>query len=216
MGPRKSRNHQQHSFSFAQTKSSHRYCHGGVLRNQRAGRGIRPLSTKDSLHVVFKVRKEKLRSESLRSPANFQLIHDIIRKYSNKFFVKIDQISIQGDHLHLLIRTSRRSHFHHFFRVVAGQIAQRFIMEGCLKYLSAPAAKPAATRKSKTPQYKARTKGTKLWKYRHFSRVVRNWKAYEIVRDYIQLNEQEAKGKIRYQKDRLKGLSSSEWEILWC
>jgi hypothetical protein len=45
--------------------------------------------------------------------------------------------------------------------------------------------------------------------------VVRGWKAYQTVRDYIQLNEKEATGEIRYKKNRLRGLSAGEWEILW-
>ena len=54
-----------------------------------------------------------------------------------------------------------------------------------------------------------------LWKYRPFSRLVRGYKTYKIVRNYIQLNEKEARGEIKYQKKRLKGLSTSEWQILW-
>jgi hypothetical protein len=45
--------------------------------------------------------------------------------------------------------------------------------------------------------------------------VVKGWKAYQIVRNYIQLNEKEALGEIAYKKDRLRGLSMSEWNILW-
>jgi hypothetical protein len=83
--------------------------------------------------------------------------------------------------------------------VFAGQIAQRFESKGWL-----------VTDTPTRPQ-----KGTRLWIYRPFSRVVRGWKAYQTVRDYIQLNEKEATGEIRYKKNRLRGLSAGEWEILW-
>ena len=56
---------------------------------------------------------------------------------------------------------------------------------------------------------------TGLWVYRPFTRVVRGYKAYTIVKDYIQLNEQEARGVIRYQSKRLRGLSMADWELLW-
>ena len=56
---------------------------------------------------------------------------------------------------------------------------------------------------------------TGLWMYRPFTRVVRGYKAYKIVRDYVQLNEAEARGVIRYRTRRLKGLSMGEWELLW-
>jgi REP element-mobilizing transposase RayT len=123
----------QQNFAFAQSKSEHRFSHGGVLFQKRSGRKERPLSSREPLHLVFKARKQRLKSGSLRSSQNFRLIHEILRKYAKKFFVKVEQVSIQGDHLHLLIRTSRRSYFHFFFRVVAGQIAQQFEKEGRLK-----------------------------------------------------------------------------------
>jgi hypothetical protein len=54
-----------------------------------------------------------------------------------------------------------------------------------------------------------------LWKYRPFTRVVRGFKAYKIVRDYIQLNEKEATGEIRYSKQRLRGLRAEALARLW-
>lgn len=117
--------------------------------------------------------------------------------------MKIEQISIQHNHIHLLIRTRRRSQYQAFFRVTAGQIAQRFGKEGLFK-------------KSNVTDTPAGSQGaTKLWRYRPFSRVVRGWKAYKIVRDYIQLNEFEVLGLIPYRRQRLRGLSSQDWEILW-
>ena len=180
---------------FFKTSSQHRFSYGGVLRNKRSGRGTRPLSTKEPLHLVFKVNREKLRHQSLRSPQGFALVSTIIKKYAGRFRVKIEQLSIQSNHIHALLRTSRRSQYQHFFRVVAGQIAQCFAKEGLLR---------------------APVTGTlRLWQYRPFTRVVRGWKAYQTVRDYIQLNEKEVRGEIRYQKNRLRGLSSADWEALW-
>jgi putative transposase len=215
----------QQNFAFAQSKSEHRFSHGGVLFQRRSGRKARPLSSRDHLHLVFKARKDRLRSGSLRSSQNFKLIYEILRKYAKRFFVKVEQVSIQGDHIHLLIRTSRRSYFHFFFRVVAGQIAQRFEQEAHLRAPpknEAPLKAPPNNDSLRDPSIKSRAvidtptqQGTRLWKYRPFSRVVRGWRAYKIVRDYIQLNEKEVRGEIPYRKERLKGLSSSDWQILW-
>ena len=176
----------------------HRYSHGGVLRNQRAGRKMRPLSSKDPLHLVFKVNKQRLRS-GLRTYRRYFLIQQILQRYSRKFLIKIEQISIQNDHIHLLIRTSKRSNYQSFFRVIAGQIAQQFEHCGLLNAVM-----------TDTPG-----KQEKTWKHRPFTRVVKGWKSYTTVRNYIQLNEQEALRVIPYKKARLKGLSSHEWEILW-
>ena len=155
--------------SFFNSSGVFKLSHGGELRKKKKGRGFRPLSTKEPLHLVLKVAQYRMRSKSLRAPQNFKLVLEIISKYARYFAVKIEQISVQNDHIHLLIRTSRRKHFQHFFRVVAGQIAQRFEQTGLL----------AEVRVTDTP---------KLWKYRPFSRVVKGWKSYKVVRDYIQLN----------------------------
>jgi hypothetical protein len=215
----------------------------------------------------------------------------LVQKYKFKFYVKVEQLSIQGDHLHLLIRTTRRSNYQSFFRVVAGQIAQQFEKEGLLtlsvtdtpqhvartqaggsqkhrrakklagensQHQAGPGPAPARKQRENqvvtdTPKdfalaqarrFKARDQVEvhesinahgpiepgdlnqeaakpgrktlmKLWKYRPFTRVVKSRKAYQTVRDYIQLNEKEAIGEIAYQKRRLKGLSENEWEALW-
>lgn len=82
---------------------------------------------------------------------------------------------------------------------MAGQIAQRFEQEGYLRVTDTPADE----------------QGTGLWKHRPFTRVVKGWKAYRIVRNYIQLNEKEALGVIPYRKTRLRGLSMKDWQLLW-
>ncbi len=184
---------------FGKTHWQHRFSYGGTLRQCRTGRGARPLSCREPLHLVLKARKEKIRP-GFRTYKRFALIHFILRKYAAHFFVKIEQVSIQGDHIHLLIRTTRRSNFQNFFRVFAGQIAQRFEKEGLLT-ITKPlfAANVTGTPKVTVSQ---RTTGSRessrapclngLWLHRPFSRVVRGWRAYKIVRDYIQLNEKEA------------------------
>lgn len=193
-------------FSFFKSTWKHQFCHGGALRKRSSGRISRPLSTRDPLHCVFKINSHQFKLRGLRHSQSFQLIHQIVAQYAKRFHVRVEQISIQKDHLHLLIRTQRRSQFHYFFRVVAGQIAQRFEQKSWIV--------------TDTPKRSIRgacqvTHGTGLWRYRPYSRVVRGYKAYLIVRDYIQLNEQEALANIPYRKQRLRGMSMRDWEILW-
>jgi putative transposase len=186
---------------FQKTHWKHQFSHGGTLRNQRAGRRFRPLSGKEPVHLVLKANKQCLKS-GLRTYKRFFLIQSLVQKYSYKFFVKVEQISVQGDHIHLLIRASRRSNYQSFFRVLSGQIAQQFQKQSLMM------AQAEVTDTPKSP--------AKLWKHRPFSRVVRGWRAYRILRDYIQLNEKEALGEICYQKRRLRDLSTQEWQGLWC
>lgn len=202
----------QLQFSQSKLHWKHRYSHGGVLRQRRAGRGARPLSSRESLHLVFKANRDSIRG-GFRSHRRFFVIHQILQQYQAKFYIKVAQSSIQGDHIHLLIRTSRRSNYQSFFRVVSGQIAQRFEKEGLL---SLQVTNTPKGRKAKSEnQSVTDTPRRKLWKHRPFTRVVKGWRAYRIVREYILLNEKEALGLIPYRKERLKGLSSRKWQLLW-
>ncbi|WP_413558788.1 transposase [Bdellovibrio sp. HCB209] len=180
----------QQTFSELETHWRFRYCHGGTLRKSRKGRGARPLSSKDPIHLVFKINKAAV-SKGLRSPRTFSLLNVLLRKYSRKFFVSIEQCSIQVDHIHILIRGGRRSAIQSFLRVLAGQFAQ------CL-----------------TDTFTTKHEGEKVWKHRPFTRVIKGFKPYRIVRDYIQLNEKEALG-MPYSKTRLRGMSVEQLRELW-
>lgn len=181
-------------------KQSHKYAlsHGGILRRSRNGRTTRPLSTKEPLHLVFKINKSKV-CTSLRLPKNHLTVMRLFKKYAAHFKIRIDQISIQNDHIHCLIRAPKRRAYISFFRVIAGQIAQNFLYNYFYSISSV----------TDTPNIQ------KLWKFRPFSRVICGFKAYTIVRNYIQLNEKEALQIIPYQKSRLPGLSSADWKLLW-
>jgi REP element-mobilizing transposase RayT len=130
----------------------HNLAYGGTLRQTRAGRGARPLSRKHALHLVFKANRNAL-TRGFRHPKNFALVQELFQKYARHFFVKIEQTSIQGDHIHAKIRCSKRSLFHSFFKVVAGQIAQRV-----------------------TATFQTGYKGPRIWKHRPFTRVVGSWR----------------------------------------
>lgn len=177
--------------TFQKTNWDNRFCYGGELRKSRHGRGIRPLSTRDPLHVVLKVRPGELK-KGLRHPATHTLVHRLLKKYSKKFYVKVEQFSVNADHIHLLLRCSKRSLYHNFFRVFAGQVAQQA-----------------------TGTFQKKKKGKSLWKARPWSRVIKGFKAYVIVRNYVKLNELEAAGTIAYQKERTRGLSDELLRELW-
>ncbi len=137
----------------------------------------------------------------LRGSKSQKIIKFLFQKYAKKFFVRIDQLTIQHDHIHVIVRSPRRFYFQSFFKVIAGQIAQVFQTKGLLK----PDDELLKPNQGMTDT----PRGTGLWKYRPFTRVIRGWKVYGIVRGYMQLNELEALGHIPYRKLRLKGLSLS-------
>jgi REP element-mobilizing transposase RayT len=163
--------------------------HGGSLRRRRRGRGARPINSKNPIHLVL--RRHRSRNGSFRNPREFYLILAAIRQYSRRFAVKIEMQAIQGNHIHFLIRVGNRTQFQSFVRVLAGQIAQRV-----------------------TDTFRER-KTQDFWEHRPWTRIVKGWKAYQIVQAYIHLNEQEAIGNIPYQEKRLAGLAPRDREIIW-
>src|SRR5262249_36506419 len=84
----------------------------------------------------------------------------------------------------LLIRAGRRAQYRSLFRFISGQIMR-----------------------ADDRSFRKRWEEPKLWKYRPFTRVIKGWKAYKIARDYVQLNEKEARSEVPYRKRRLKGLT---------
>jgi REP element-mobilizing transposase RayT len=191
--------HKSHQLHLIRTHTKNRYAHGGELRKTRAGRGSRPLSTISSLHLVFKANRHMMRL-GYRSPLGFKICNSVIKRYAKRFFVKIEELAICSEHIHLSVRFSKRSLGQHFLRVVAGQIAQQMKKNG-LKVTDTPK--------------KGIRKKRSLWKHRVFSRVTRGWRDGVHMMLYVRLNRKEAEKKIPYRKERLKGLSSEEWELLW-
>ena len=77
--------------SFFSSNGVHRFSHGGLLRQQKRGRGERALSTKEPLHAVFKIERLRLRQKSLRAPQSFKLVLNIIEKFAKHFAGQIAQ-----------------------------------------------------------------------------------------------------------------------------
>jgi REP-associated tyrosine transposase len=95
---------------------------------------------------VFKADKQTYK-KGLRSPLGFAITQRVLKKYSRRFFVKLEQVAICQDHIHCLVRLSKRSLGQHFFRVVAGQIAQEFQKTGLMKVTGTPGVGATESRK---------------------------------------------------------------------
>jgi REP element-mobilizing transposase RayT len=99
--------------------------------------------------------------------------------------------SIQGNHIHFLIRVGNRTRFQSFARVLAGQIAQQVT----------------------GTHHEAKERA--FWEHRPWTRIVKGWRAYQVAKAYVRLNEQEALVRIPYQEKRLAGLAPKDFELIW-
>ncbi len=126
----------------------------------------RPLDSKLPIHLVLRARKS-----GMRSPKALAQVQQAIQRAAKRHGVKIFEQANVGNHIHLLIKITRRARWNGFIREITGRIAQ--LMKG-LGFGEI---------------------GQSFWLNRPFTRVVRGWKkAFQIARDYVYLNQLEAEG----------------------
>ena len=158
----------QQSFSFgARFKLNDRFGGADLKSNPKKAR---PISTKESMHVVLKSYKAVGPYSLLRRE---QKIFNLIEKLGKKLNVRVVNKALLGNHVHLLLKVSTRTALQNYLRALAGLIA-RII-------LGAERSKPSKIRDFFTG--------------RPFSRIVaagrRSW---NNIRRYFELNRLERAG----------------------
>lgn len=120
----------------------------------------RPVDSKKPLHLV-------LRSQhpiSLRSPSVFGEVNLLMKNTAEKYGMRIYEFANVGNHLHVLMRVTKRHLWAAFIREVTGLIAT--LMRN--------------------------KRDEKVWAHKPFTRVVQGWRRdFENVRTYVFLNELE-------------------------
>jgi REP element-mobilizing transposase RayT len=160
----------QISFLHAQPKA-----YGGSLLKTRKGRSSgRPLDTKNTMHLILKSSKA-VGEWSFRKSQNEKVIKVIIAKFAHRFGIKILSLANVGNHLHLQIKLSNRYTYTPFIKAITGAIAM------------------AVTGKSKWNGSSSKMR-LKFWDYRPYSRVVKSYRAFLTLRNYIQINQIEGYG----------------------
>jgi putative transposase len=167
---------------------------GGSLSTKRRFRTARPVSTKESMHLILKSSVAKGRF-SLRAGDNFQKIDAIVKRNCAKFGVKLLKYSNNFNHLHFHVKLSSRVLYKRFVRSVSAHIAMS-VSGAC---------------KSKS-MYQAVGQKT-FWDRRPFSRIVRGWRGFKIVSDYVKLNQLEAEQIIPKRDTRLRGVTPEQRKL---
>jgi len=159
----------------AKEKAVHPSAHGGVLRNRRRGRGRRPLSFRDSIHLVLRA-WWGFGIESFTHPKNRRMVHSVLAKHAANMKVDLLGIGNGGNHLHLRARFADRKQYCRFIRAVTGEIAlkikkARFHFDG--------------------------VKVGRLWQWRPFSSIIVGADYLASMINYIAINELEGYGLTR-------------------
>ncbi len=167
---------------------------------QGAGRSnpktARPVSCKHANHVVLKSYRATGACSFLR---NERWILEKAKSLAPKLGVDLKDIVVQANHIHLLLRVSRRRAFFAYLRALCGLIVRK---------ITSKERGLARAAFHKTTRSRANGNSEKFFAGRPFSRIVSlGRKSYKAIKDYFELNRLE---KIGYSKEfsRKEGLLS--------
>ena len=183
--------------------------HGGALL-YRKRKGIRPLSSKDSIH--FELRSQwAMGADSFLARRNHKAIQNIINRFANRFGVRIYQQAINSNHIHLLLRITNRILYRAFIKAISGKIASHVMGSQSFRLFSETRTttklRLLKTFKNNQLIMQVSKQGHgpnteelshSFWQFRPFSRVV-NWgKDFNKCTSYLKQNILEALGFIPY------------------
>ena len=208
---------QSQAGSHGAPRSFRRLEHGGSFSLGRR-RSRRPLATKRPLHLV-------LRSDFAfgnRSLTRHRpLIKAVLQKAARRFHIRVYELAICTNHIHVLIRGYRREDIQNFFRVFAGHTAQEILKSYPILKLERaqgggapisstdlrggqekrtkrkgeePAQEPAPGPREKP----VRESENKFWQTRVYSRILSWGREYLSAKKYVLRNALEALGVIVY------------------
>ena len=147
--------------------------YGGILRNRAKNRGARPLSRKDSLHIVMRSSHAK-GAWSFQNPKQIKKIGTFIQEFSKAKGIQILSLANVGNHLHLHVKITNRTLYKAWIRGLTSAIA---MMVAGLEGLA-----------------QLKKQNQKFWDYRPFTRVVSSLKSFLNLKDYIEINKFEGLG----------------------
>ncbi len=160
--------------------------YGGDLRKSRLGRiGPRAISTKDSMHLV-------LRSTLAKGAWSFRrhdkIIMTTVRKFANKYGVRLISLANAGNHLHMQIKLTNRYTYPAFIKAVTSALAIAVTGASYLRSMQQRAKELGIAMNKK-----------QFWDYRPFTRIVRSYRGFLNLKDYLEINRLEGRGYDRNQ-----------------
>ncbi len=166
--------------------------YGGELLKTRKGRASgRPIATRQTMHLVLRSTHAKGKWSFLE-PKNKENIRSILRRFAEKYGVKLLFGANVGNHIHLEIKLTNRYTYKPFIRAVTAAIAMK--VTGISRWKTKEEA------------------GIKrFWDLRPFTRVVVGWKSRLTLKDYIKVNRLEGRG---IKRDIAKVLIQRQRELL--
>lgn len=158
---------------------------GGSLFKTRAGRrGARPLTCKGVVHLVLKTAS----SRDLGVSKNRRFIESAAEKYASDHGLKVLSLANSHNHLHLIIKLTRKASWRPFIRAFTAAVAM--FVAGKNRWSG--------------------HKKEKFWGARPFTRIAESVKAIARLKDYVRLNQLEARCSARAEARFLVALENAQ------
>ena len=166
--------------------------YGGDLLKTRKGRSCgRPLAVRKTMHLVLRSTLAK-GFWAFNKSENKRAIERILKKFSDKYGVKILLSAYVGNHLHLHVKLSNHHAYAAFIRAVTAAIAMK--IKGASRW------RPMNTI----------LEGRRFWDRRPFTRVVQGFKDHLNLNEYIRINQFEGCG---YSRTQARYILAREWDL---
>src|SRR5688572_28677632 len=94
---------------------------GSLMAGKR--KAARTISTRDAMHFVLRSRQAS-GAKKFTNNKNYRRIQDIIRRQSQSFGVKIYRMSVNSNHIHLLVHIGSRRTWSKWLKALSGLIAR--------------------------------------------------------------------------------------------
>lgn len=142
------------------------------------------------MHLVLRSSKAK-GNWSFKKIKNEKRIQQIIKKFSQKYGVKVISLANVGNHLHFHLKLSSRYTYKPFIRAITSAIAM------------------AVTGINRWNRLNTKANKNRFWDYRPFTRVIESFKALLNLRDYLHINQLEGAG---YNRIEAKFILAKNWD----
>lgn len=147
-----------------------------IKRSYVNRRAARPFSKSEALHITMRSRVA-VGDRLLLSKRNRDWLKTYLPNVARRFTVRVYSYSNNGNHLHLVLKTTDRENLSNFFRVLSGVIARRVLRTE-----------------------KGRKLGVTFWDSRPFSRIISWGREFWNVMRYMERSKLEASGTLSYRK----------------
>lgn len=150
--------------------------------NPGSRKKIRPFRRKEALHVTLRSSQAKGAWSFLKHD-NYFAIMELLESLKRRFHITIEKQSINGNHLHLLLRAQTKENLSGFLRALSGLIVRKIT-----------GSERGAKLESEQRHRSKTNRPEKFWDHRPFSRIVTLGRDFANVVKYIAMNINESIG----------------------